>query len=359
MGDRSVGLREVTAVEQAQRATVPLAGEAFAPLPTPTGAPPFRVAPGAVGIKDTVPLTWFVIGDHGGIKDPNPQAAVSDAMQGLPAPDFAYSVGDVTYFNGDESEYAVQFYEPYAKLAVPIVAIPGNHDGAPDPAVVDPAASGIATFMANFASKTPGVPAADPALEYGRDTQTQPHCFWTLAAEAVTVIGLYSNVPSGGVIQADQATWLAGELKAAPSDRPAVVKLHHPPWSADAHHGGSATMGAILEAAFKQAGRWPELVVSGHVHDYQRFTVSFAGAPAPTTCVVVGNSGYHNLHRMATGAIPGLKLGPGVTLEAFDDQRFGFLKLVATPGGLTGEYVAVDRGTGAVTPAADTFSLTT
>ena len=82
-----------------------------------------------LGITDASPLTFFVLGDSGGVKDPDPQNNVSNAMQAQTAPAFVYHVGDLVYFNGDEADYPSQFYEPYAHLNVPIVGIPGNHDG--------------------------------------------------------------------------------------------------------------------------------------------------------------------------------------------------------------------------------------
>jgi len=83
---------------------------------------------------------------------------------------------------------------------------------------------------------------------------------------------IYTNVPSGGVVESDQEAWVVGELKAAPADRALVLTPHHPPYSADAHHGGSAQMGALIDRATTTAGRWPDLILSGHVHNYQRFT---------------------------------------------------------------------------------------
>ena len=83
---------------------------------------PFHAAPKDLGFADSKPITFFVIGDSGGIKDPNPQNAVSDAMQAhgrSTKPAFVYHVGDLVYFNGDESEYPVQLYEAYAHLNGP------------------------------------------------------------------------------------------------------------------------------------------------------------------------------------------------------------------------------------------------
>ena len=59
----------------------------------------------------------------------------------------------------------------------------------------------------------PEVPPADPQFEYGRHTQTEPWCDWTLELKAVTIIGLYSNVPSGGHLEQSQIDWLIAEFQ--------------------------------------------------------------------------------------------------------------------------------------------------
>jgi len=50
-------------------------------------------------------------------------------------------------------------------------------------------------------------------------------------------IGLYTNVPEGGIVQDDQKSWLVSELKHAARDhgKALFVCLHHPVFSADAH----------------------------------------------------------------------------------------------------------------------------
>lgn len=332
---RKLGMPATSAREQLQK-TYPQVGI----QPLPEGSPG-RVSAEQVGIAEADPITFFVIGDSGGIKAPGPQNAVSYAMQRAEArPAFVYSVGDVVYFNGDESEYQPQFYEAYGHLPAPIVAIPGNHDGDTSD---DPWRAPLDAFMANFCSPEPEVPAADPQFEFARHTQTQPYCDWTLALSAVTIVGVYSNVPSGGHLEQSQTDWLAGELKGAPADRPLIVALHHPPYSVDAHHGGSQQMGEALDGAFTAAGRTPELVLTGHVHDYQRFTRTFDGKEI--TYLVVGNSGYHNLHQLAADAKPGEELADGVVFDYGDASEYGFLALTVSDGKLAGEYTGVTPGT--------------
>jgi acid phosphatase type 7 len=255
------------------------------------------------------------------------------------APAFVYSVGDIVYFNADPSEYQPQFYEAYGHLAAPIVAIPGNHDG---DTTDDPHRAPLDTFIANFCTSKPAIPPADPHLEFGRHTQTQPYCDWTLALSAVTITGLYTNVPSGGVLAASQIDWLTGELKDAPDDRPHIVALHHPPYSVDALHGGSQHMGAALDGAFRAANRAPNLVLSGHVHDYQRFTRTLGEWTIPY--IVIGNSGYHNLHVLAA-AKPGEEVADGVVLDYGDASQYGYLALTVSGGKISGEYTGVTPGT--------------
>ena len=339
MSARHTGLVEVASHEQITKYAHPNVGAQ--PLPAGVGG-----RAGAVDVGITEPLaggiTFHVIGDSGGVKDPSPQHAVRHAMSAVGA-DFVYHVGDVVYFNGDSSEYVPQFYEPYATLRAPIVGIPGNHDG---DTTDDPSRQPLDTFMANFCSKTPSFPAVDPDGEYGRDTQTQPYCYWTLALRDVTIIGLYSNVPSGGWLDGTQIQWLIGELQAAPTNRPLIVALHHPPFSVDAHHGGSAHMADVLDGAFQAARRAPNLVLSGHVHNYQRFTRDGTDQPwqKSITYVVMGNSGYHNLHALAPDATPGSQPTAGVMFQAGDDKHYGFLSVVVHNRLIFGSYVRVTPG---------------
>ena len=346
---RRFGIPPTNARDQVHKRQQPAATETFEPLPAPAGQPPFRAEPAHLGITEADPLRFFLLGDTGGVKNPEPQNNVSVAMQARPAPSFVYIVGDLVYFNGDEADYPSQFYEPYGHLNAPIVGIPGNHDGDNSN---DPSVASLTGFMTNLCASSPQLPAA--AAEFNRDTETQPYCYWTLRATAVTIIGLYDNVPEGGIIESDQATWLEGELKDAPAGVPLVVCLHHPPYSADAFHGGSAKMGQVLDGAFAAAGRSADLVLSGHVHNYQRFTRTLPdGRSIPY--VVSGNGGYHNLHKLAPGAIAGQSLADGVTFEAGDDANWGFVSIVAQAGKLELEYVRVAKD-GTVTGSADTFT---
>jgi 3',5'-cyclic AMP phosphodiesterase CpdA len=351
--DRAIGMGGVTALEQLQK-THPRTG--IEPLPEGS---PGRAKGADVGIVDSDEVTFFAIGDHGGVKAPGPQNAVSYAMQkaAAPRPSFVYTLGDIVYFYGEEEEYPHQFYEPYAHVDAPIMGIAGNHDGDLNPAKKPK--KPLAAFIANFCDNAPSIPACDPLFEFGRHTQTQPYCDWTLLLRAVTIVGLYSNVPSGGHLEDSQVKWLTKELAEAPKDKPLIVALHHPPYSVDANHGGSKHMGDALDYAFDEAKRAPEMVLSGHVHDYQRFLRALGDKKI--AYVVIGNSGYHNLHLLAPDAKPGEEVSSGVTFEYGDASEYGFLRLTVSGGKISGEYTGVRTGTmpdgsdSKVTPAKDTF----
>lgn len=328
--------------------------QVFEELPPPTGAPPFRLdlaavigndAAAAIGVAGS--LVFHTVGDTGGVKSPEPQEIVAQWMEHdlealQPAPSFFYHLGDVVYFDGARNSYYDQFYDPYLQYGAPIFAIPGNHDGDVAIPPVDPTLKG---FMVNFCAETAVHPPE--ARDTPRPAMTQPNCYWTLTAPLLTIIGLYTNCPEHGVVKPEQAQWFAGELAAADKQKALIVALHHPPYSADAHHGASAAMRALLEQTFQAAGRVPDLVLSGHVHNYQRFSVPREGGSL--TYLVAGAGGYPNLHSMAhvDGApppTPWLDPGTGATLEAYNkEHRHGFLRLTVTRTQINGAYTTVPR----------------
>ena len=178
---------------------------------------------------------------------------------------------------------------------------------------------------------------------------TQPNPYWTLLTPYSTMIGLYSNVPEGGVIKQDQIDWLESELPAAPTDKALVVSVHHPTFSGDTAHGGSMTMLNTLDAAFEEAGRYPDIVLSGHVHNYQRYTRQVAGRDIPY--IVAGGGGYWNLYKMQDNPdgtpleVPTPTAEQGVTLENYCVDRHGYLRMRFEEGTITGEHYGVAEST--------------
>lgn len=343
------------------------------PLPAPTGQPPFRLdletvigAEAAAAIEHRGQLVFHTAGDTGGVKSPEPQEIVAMWMEHDfetldPLPSFFYHLGDVVYFDGARNSYYDQFYDPYLHCRAPIFAIPGNHDG---DVSIPPQGPSLEGFMVNFCSAEPVL--VPDARDVPRLAMIQPNCFWTLCAPLVTIIGLYTNSPEHGVVDADQASWLETELREAPREKALIVALHHPPYSADSHHGASVAMRTLLQDSFTASGRRPDLVLSGHVHNYQRFSVPEGDGEA-LTYIVAGAGGYPNLHSMglvdgSPPPVPWTDADTGSTLESYNrEHRHGFLRLTLSASEITGVYTTVPRpqeswSTGPVS-AIDSFAI--
>ena len=330
----------------------------FRNLPPPTGTDPFHLPLSSVlaaedyaAIVASNQLIFHFNGDTGGISDSMPQHLVAKGMEksfdpatGVGAnPAFLYITGDCVYFNGAVEEYYTQFYEPYEFYPRPIFAVPGNHDG--ENLTGDDSLKG---FVRNFCAPQPV--KMPESQDSHRTAMIQPNVYWTLLTPLINFVGLYSNVPEGGQIKSPQTDWLVNELKTLPATAPLVVTLHHPPYSADDHHSGSTYMRDVIDHASQQAGRAPDMVVAGHVHNYQRLTrTDTAGNVQPY--IVTGAGGYHNLHHVLKvnhqAMIPPVVLertaDTTVTLEAYLDDHHGFLEVTVTPGKIVGDYYQVPR----------------
>jgi acid phosphatase type 7 len=103
----------------------------------------------------------------------------------------------------------------------------------------------------------------------------------------------------------------------------------------------------VLDAAAEQAGRLPDMVLTGHVHNYQRYTRRYQQREIPY--LVVGAGGHSPLNRIARhqgNELPQpwqIPSNPDVTLEHHAAERHGYLRLAATATTLHGEYVTVPR----------------
>jgi len=328
--------------------------QSFQPLPPPLGQPPYSydlesVLPG-IGAQAATngKIVFHCVGDTGGIKHPDYQTHVAEAMKadlGLPAadvPSFFYHLGDVVYFNGQLGDYYSQFYEPYDGYTTPIISIPGNHDGDP----VDSTQVSLDGWVAYFMTAQPHV---DPAShDVPRVTMSQPNVFFTLLCPFVTIIGMYTNVPDHGSIDSVQQQWLSNEFATADPNKALIVALHHPIYSFDDFHSGSPNMANVLDQAINDSQRVPNIVLAAHVHNYQRIEQTVAsGITIPF--IVSGNGGYYNLHKLNTA--PG-NSDPdnNAKLIAADDQNHGYMTLTVDANNISGAVTSVNNTTGVATP---------
>jgi hypothetical protein len=339
--------------------------------PAPWDISAFLPAAEITEITDAGSISFHCVGDTGGVKNPAPQMQVAQglvmSLQGLPAagasmsPCFLYHLGDVIYFNGEITQYYPQFYEPYEHYPLPIVAIPGNHDGDP----ITAQATSLDGFYENFLA-TPSANGAPiytaQSMDSGRPAMQQPFFYHTLTTPYCTIIGLYSNVPEHGVLDADQRAWFHDQMSKADKTRALIVAIHHPVYSFDVYHSGSPTMAQELQDAINASGRLPNMVLDAHVHNYQRIEKEVVpGITIPF--FVIGGGGYYNLHKLAAA--------PGYTdpdtqakLIAAIDTHWGFMTFDIGGSTINGHFTMVPK-TGeswtdpnAYNPTFDVFSYT-
>ena len=330
------------------------------PIPSPRKNAPLQIKLGdflgpeiITAIQRAGKISFHAVGDTGAAKVNHLQtvqraianeANVADAMvneiasNNTGGPAFFFHLGDVIYNFGEAQYYYDQFYEPFRAYDRPIFAVPGNHDGmvfgqgssAPQIPTLD-------AFLSNFCAA-----AAGPSPDAGglvRSVMTQPGVYFTLDAPWISVIGLYSNVLEGpGVISSqgghfplvdDQLTFLKSELQRLSADRKAgnravVLALHHPPLSADARHAGSTGAQADIDQACKEAGLWPDLVLSGHAHLYQRFTRRVGPNNKETPYIVAGSGGFAATPPQQKLGVAPITVGDH-TLEIDPIVKFGYL----------------------------------
>jgi hypothetical protein len=311
-------------------------------------------------------IVFHAVGDTGSTRGPENQNLVSDKMvndftdQDQAQPVFFFHLGDVIYSFGEARYYYDQFYEPYRDYPAPIVALAGNHDGMVAPGT---GATTLAAFLDNFCAADFEVTPEAGGLS--RTAQIQPGVFFTFEAPFVRILALYSNtledpgVISDSTIGDSQLTYLKAALDRVKSEDfngALILAHHHPAYTAGSKHGWSEVMTSQIDAACKEASVWPHAVLSGHAHNYQRFTRHHGKTQIPY--IICGNGGHAlaKLTRKGASAIrtPSALEVTGhadkVTLENYDDEDYGYLRIIVSATQLRIEYHPASDGTGAKTP---------
>jgi hypothetical protein len=288
-------------------------------------------------------------------------------------PAFMFHLGDVVYSFGEAKYYYDQFYEPNRNYPAPIFAIPGNHDSFIVPGT-PPDQEPLVTFARNFCAERPVITPEAASLH--RTAMTQPGVYFALDAPFVRIISLFSNaLEDPGLISGQGGKWpgvpdhqlefLATQLENVRKEKypyAVLLAVHHPPFSyappstrvgAGGNHRSSWEMLQEIDRACKDAGVYPHAVLSGHAHNYQRYTrrIRFGKADYQVPFVVCGDGGHHvnSLVRARRGEHPTppafgtdvtyLECKPevnakGLVLEKYDDRNYGYLRVSADPGQL-------------------------
>jgi hypothetical protein len=328
-------------------------------------------------------IVFHSLGDTGNTMGPHDMELVADKMvsdyaetdpRGVPS--FLFHLGDIVYSFGESQYYYDQFYDPFRDYPAPIFAVPGNHDGMVAP---NSPAESLAAFLDNFCAAGQPPHRTAEAGGLARTAQVQPGVYFTLEAPFVRILGIYSNtLEDPGVISDQdgaypsltdaQLTYLQTALQRVKKEKFAgavIIAVHHPPYVAvtrspklnTGRHGGSPLMLKDIDTACANAGVWPHAVLSGHAHNYQRFTRTQDDRETPF--VVAGNGG-HALQRLTSKGMPTLRtpavqtpLSNGkdqVVFDNYDDSEYGYLRLVADPKQLRIEYHPASDGDAAKTP---------
>ena len=333
-------------------------------------------------------LVFHAVGDTGNTRGPTDQSAVADKMVSdyddpdpKSVPSFLYHLGDVVYSFGEAQYYYDQFYDPYREYPAPIFAIPGNHDGMVSPLTSTPS---LQAFLANFCTAGEPPHRTPEAGGLVRTAQIQPGVYFTLEAPFVRILGLYSNC-----LEDPGNHFLAGRRVSVPwpdagkfpksraeacQERPVqgrgnsriLIAVHHPPYVAQikgdgsqsvGRHGGSPRMLADIDSACAEAGVWPHAVLSGHAHNYQRFTRRAGGRETP---FLISGNGGHAVAKLTHKGTPTIRVPvvqealsngkDSVTFESYDDQDFGYLRILVNSAQLHIEYHPASDGADAKTP---------
>ncbi len=380
-------------------------------------------------------ITFHMIGDSGAssAKTFGAMIKVSDAVtndfhtaSAANRPSFLFHLGDLVYNFGESLYYYDQFYEPYRNYPAPILAIPGNHDSFVLPNTPK-GSEPLTIFQRNFCGTTTAVTQEAGSLH--RTSMTQPGIYFALDAPYVRIIGLFSNaLEDPGVIssQTTEPTTMAknmtapkgkGKGKGGGGNKPnpavktwplvpdyqlafltaqlqeikssnykgaVILAVHHPPFSygvqggtsSGAKHYGSPLMLAEIDAICKEVGVYPHAIISGHAHNYQRFTrkITFNGQNYSVPFIICGDSG-HNVDSLVWARFgtkppePGDNLdvsymdtnkivqATGLTLNKHDQVNSGYLRVTANAQQLTITFNPVSKTGAATKPDTVTVNL--
>lgn len=348
----------------------------------PDGLYPLTEAFGARGpdvvaaIEKAGRLVFHAIGDSGATMDGKQFASeltVADQLtmdcnitETANRPAFLLHLGDVVYDFGESQYYYDEFYAPFRDYPAPIFAIPGNHDSFVLPDTPD-GETPLDVFTRNFCAEKPNVTREAASLH--RTAMTQPGVYYALEAPFVRVLCLFSNaLEDPGVISSERGHWpdvpdfqlefLEAQLQKIKQDNykgAVLIAVHHPPFSYAAKtssrasggsHGCSTAMLRQIDTICTKVGVYPHAFLSGHAHNYQRYTrtVHMNGADYDVPFIVCGDGGHHvnAIVRARAGTPPQephfgthvdyLDIKPavqakGLLLEKYNDAGYGYLRI--------------------------------
>lgn len=190
----------------------------------------------------------------------------------------------------------------------------------------------------------------------------QPGVYYTFDAPFVRILGLYSNVLEDPGVISDQGgtyttldqrqiAFLAAALGRVKSENYAgalIIATHHPAFTGGTDHGASPLMLQDIDHACTAAGVWPHAVLSGHAHNYQRYTRVVNGYQIPY--VVAGCGGHSPLSKIRSTIRTPYPIDSTLTLQSYDDTDFGYLRVVVNTTTMRIEFHPQSDGAVTKTP---------
>jgi 3',5'-cyclic AMP phosphodiesterase CpdA len=213
---------------------------------------------------------------RGGVTQDNFERLVAHVNEQL-RPDLVVHSGDVVIADPDATDDHRRAHELMQRFAAPVRVVPGNHDvGAPGE------------------HPWKGLSVTDERVAAFEQIWGDDH--WRHDLDGWTVLGLDSELFGSGLDrEAEQWRWLEQTVEDMPADRPTLVFLHKPIWSAAegvTEHQldvGDQARARLLDLLGRVALRG---VGSGHLHRF-RETVrdGVVEVWAPSTAFVAGSVG--------------------------------------------------------------------
>jgi acid phosphatase type 7 len=213
-------------------------------------------------------------------------------------PGTVFALGDNVYIDGTYSDFINCYHPTWGRHKDRTKPVPGNHE------YFTPEAAGFFKYFDTFSE------------------------YYAYDLGAWRVYALNSEIDVSPT--SAQVRWLINDLAANPK-RCVLAYWHQPLWSSRYEDGSDSVYGTLWKILHDSGA---ELVINGHIHNYERFTeMNAEGAVASPGLreIVVGTGGV-NLDGYVT------RLS---TTEVRNASTYGILKLTLSPTSYTWEFIPI------------------